>query len=156
MWHLYRFAVVMCLYDCHDLQVMADGLADCNCSCLLCCVAGFVVPPDISERIITKSQTVSLKMLSLVQLDPETLSFLVARDVISDENAMLLRDESKSHKDRIFSILRPAVVHGGKRSLEAFYRTLVQTKTSRLGHAELAEDIKKRGERCGSHSMQKC
>ena len=86
------------------------------------------------------------KMLTQVQLDPETLSFLVARDIISDENARLLGDESKSHKERIFYILRPALLRGGMRSLEAFYRTLVQPKTSRLGHADLAEDIKKIGE----------
>ena len=85
-------------------------------------------------------------MLTQVQLDPETLAFLVARDIVSDENARLLGDESKSHNERIFYILRPALLHGGKKSLEAFYHTLVETKTSRLGHADLAEDIKKRGE----------
>ena len=72
---------------------------------------------------------------------------MVARDIISGgENARLLGDESKSHKERIFYILRPALLRGGMRSLEAFYRTLVQPKTSRLGHADLAEDIKKIGE----------
>ena len=119
---------------------------ECHCSCLLWCVAGCEVPLDICERIITKSTTVSQKMLTQVQLDPETLSFLVAREVITDDNATLLGDDSKSHKERIFYILRPALLHGGKKSLEAFYRTLVQTKTSRLGHADLAKDIKKRGE----------
>ena len=85
-------------------------------------------------------------MLSQVHLDAETLMSLVARNVISNEDATLLGDDSKSHKERIFYILRPALLHGGKKSLEAFYHTLVQTKTSRLGHADLAEDIKKRGE----------
>ena len=143
------FTVVMCLYDCHELQVMADGLwcnFECNFLCLLWCVAGFEVPSDICERIIIKSKTVSQKMLTQVQLDPETLSYLVAREVITDEKARLLGDDSKSHKERIFYILRPALLCGGMRSLEAFYRTLVRTKTSRLGHADLAEDIKKRGE----------
>ena len=85
-------------------------------------------------------------MLTQVQLDPETLSSLVAREVITDDDATLLGDDSKNHKERIFCILRPALLHGGKKSLEAFYRTLVQTKTSILGHADLVEDIKKRGE----------
>ena len=135
---------------CHDLKVMADDLVpwgfECNCSCRLFCVAGYEVPLDICERIITKSKTVSQKILTQVQLDPETLSFLVAREVITDDHATLLGDDSKSHKERIFYILRPALLHGGKKSLEAFYRTLVETKTSRLGHKDLAEDIKKRGE----------
>ena len=109
------------------------------------CVAGFEVPLDICERIITKSKIVSQKMLTQVKLDPETLSFLVARDVITDDNATLLGDDSKSHKERILYILQPALLDG-KKSLEAFYRTLVDTKTSVQGHADLAEDIKKRGE----------
>ena len=141
---------MMCLYDCHDLKVMANDLVpwgfECNCSCRLFCVAGYEVLLDICERIITKSKTVSQKILTQVQLDPETLSFLVAREVITDDHATLLGDDSKSHKERIFYILRPALLHGGKKSLEAFYRTLVETKTSRLGHKDLAEDIKKRGE----------
>ena len=110
------------------------------------CVAGFEVPLDICERIITKSKTVSQKMLSQVHLDAETLMSLVARNVISNEDARLLSQDCKGCSERIFQHLVPAILHGGKRSLEAFYHTLVETKSGRMRHADLAEDIKKRGE----------
>lgn len=109
-------------------------------------VAGSEVPLDICVRIIAKSKTVSQMLLSHVQLDPETLSSLVARDVILYESADLLGDKSKAHSERVFNILRPALLHGGKVSLQAFYRTLLETKHGRSGHVSLAEAIKKRGE----------
>ena len=109
-------------------------------------VAGFEVPLDICVRIIAKSKTVSQMLLSYVQLDPETLTSLVARNVIPVGSAELLGDRSKGHSDRVFNILRPALLHGGKVSLQAFYRTLLETKHGRSGHVSLAEAIKERGE----------
>lgn len=109
-------------------------------------VAGSEVPLDICEKIIAKSKTVSRMLLTYVQLDPETLSSLVARDVIPNESVVLLGNTSNFHSDRVFNILRPALLSGGKVSLQAFYRTLLETKQGRLGHVTLAEAIKKRGE----------
>ena len=102
---------------------------------------------DICERVITKSKTVSQMLLTNVQLDAGTLTALVARNVISNDNAEMLANESfKSRNERIFVFLRPAILYGGKKSLEAFYRALLATREGRLGHVELAETIKKRGE----------
>ena len=80
-------------------------------------------------------------------MDAETLSALVSRNVVSNDNAeMLANDSSKSRSERIFAFLRPAILYGGKKSLEAFYRALLATGEGRLGHMELAEAIKTRGE----------
>ena len=137
----------MCLCDC-DLPYKAGGVVGIssviNQSCLF--VAGSEVPLDICERIIAKSKTVSRMLLSHVQLDPVTLSSLVARNVITNGKAVLLRNTSDTPDERVFNILRPALLSGGKVSLQAFYRTLLETKEGRLGHVALAEAIKKKGE----------
>ena len=80
-------------------------------------------------------------------MDAETLMALVSRNVISNDNAeMLANDSSKSRNERIFAFLRPAILYSGKKSLDGFYRALLATREGRLGHEELAEAIKKRGE----------
>ena len=84
-------------------------------------------------------------LLSRVQLDPETIVSLVARSVITEDDAGLLKNETISHSRRVFETLRPAIVQGGQQTLEAFYRTLLCTSEGRLGHKELAEAIKRRG-----------
>ena len=84
-------------------------------------------------------------LLCHVQLDPETITSLVARDVITEDNAGLLKNETISHSKRVFETLRPAILQGGQWTLKAFYHTLLCTSEGRLGHKELAEAIKKRG-----------
>lgn len=85
-------------------------------------------------------------LLTHVQLDAGTLTALVSRNVISNDDADMLRSESKIRSERIFTFLRPAILYGGKYSLDGFYRALLATREGRLGHVELTEAIKKRGE----------
>ena len=107
---------------------------------------GVRVSADICGEIITKSKTVSKGLLRYVQTDAETVSSFVSRNILTPEQGDQLRKETSPMSERLYDILRPALLRGGNSALQRFYWCLRDTQDDgRLGHKQLADAIKKRG-----------
>ena len=91
---------------------------------------------DLGEAIVTS-----------IQLDPETVSSLVAFQIINGNDGEQLRNASHgAESERVMDYLCPAVRRGGNRALESLYQVLMHTREGRMGHSELAKKIEKKGE----------
>ena len=107
------------------------------------CFIGLDVPFYLCERVMNE---LGKAVVTSIQLDAETVSNLVSLKIIND--GQQLRNASgscKSESERVLDYLCPAVKRGGNRALERLYQVLMHTRVGRMGHEELAKNIKRKG-----------